>query len=120
MGCETYCAAWAGAFGVDFSANGSSDSVQSYEYVGRAPRAFVGWTEKIGEPGGYTELAYQGLLDAEYAEALQHLFIDWMDGYPLSACMNDYSLTATYLEPFYFQNAASWKISGCYDLERGD
>ena len=117
--CDTYTPGWAGAFGVDFSANGSLDSAANYAAVGRSQRAFVGWTKKIGVPGG-NDLFFGGLLDAEYAQALGYLFGDWMAGYPLNYCMSQFSSSALNSEPTYFQNQDSWKISGCYDLERND
>jgi hypothetical protein len=117
--CDTYTPGWSSAFGVDFSANGSSDSAADYVGAGRSQRAFVGWTKKIGIPGG-NDLLFGGLLDAEYAQALGYLFGDWMDGYPLDYCMGQFSSSALASEPTYFQNADSWQISGCYDLERND
>jgi Bacterial Ig domain/Bacterial TSP3 repeat len=117
--CDTYSPGWSSAFGVDFSANGSSDSAADYVDAGRSQRAFVGWTKKIGIPGG-NDLLFGGLLDAEYAQALGYLFGDWMDGYPLDYCMGQFSSSALASEPTYFQNADSWQISGCYDLERDD
>ena len=120
-GCETYSPDWAGAFGVDFTANGSSDSFEDYDYVGLAPRAFVGWTKKIGVPGD-NDVFYEGILDADYGDALAYMFGDWMAGYPIYQCVGDFSTQALYLVPlpYLFQNVDSWKISGCYDLERGD
>jgi hypothetical protein len=117
--CETYDHNWAGAFGIDFSANGSSDSVDDYEYVGRIPRAFVGWSKEIGVPGD-NDLFWEGLLDAEYGDALNALFNYWMAGYPLYVCMSEFSSNALDFQPSLFQNADSWKISGCYNLRRGD
>jgi len=64
-----------------FFCHGSSDSAADYAYVGRPQRAFVGWTKKIGVPGG-NDLFFGGLLDAEYAQALGMLFGSWMEGYP--------------------------------------
>jgi hypothetical protein len=120
-GCETYSAEWADAFGVDFSASGSSDSVGDYEYVGRTPQAFVGWTKTIGVPGN-NDLFWEGILDADYGDALAYMFQDWMAGYPIYQCVGDFSTQALYLVPlpYLFQNVDSWQISGCYDLERGD
>jgi len=117
--CDTYTFGWAGAFGVEFSANGSSDSAVDYAYVGRPQRAFVGWTKKIGVPAG-ADAFYGGLLSAEYAQALGYLFGDWMAGYPLDYCMSQFSSSALNSEPSYFQNQDSWRISGCHDLERND
>ena len=117
--CDSYTPGWAGAFGADFSANGSSDSAADYAYVGRPQRAFVGWTKKIGVPGG-NDLFFGGLLDAEYAQALGMLFGSWMEGYPLDYCMNQFTTTALNAEPYYFQNAYAWKISGCHDLTKDD
>ena len=117
--CQTYSSGWAGAFGVDFSANGNSDSTADYEDVGRQPRAFVGWTKKIGVPGG-NDLFFDGLLDAEYGEAWGTMFNDWMAGYPLDYCMSQFSSSALNSEPILFLHADSWQISGCYDLQRGD
>jgi Bacterial Ig domain len=119
--CETYDRNWAGAFGIDFSANGSSDSVDDYQYYGLAPRAFVGWTKEIGVPGG-NDLFWEGILDADYGDALAYMFQDWMAGYPIYQCVGDFSTQALYLVPLpsLFQNLDSWQISGCVDLRRGD
>lgn len=119
-GCETYSQAWANAFGIDFYANGSSVPVSFYNYAYLMPQAFVGWTKKIGVPSAYQDLAAGGLIDAEYGEALGNLFADWMSGYPICNCMQDFSDTALGEDPFHFVNADSWRISGCYDLTRGD
>jgi Bacterial Ig domain/Bacterial TSP3 repeat len=115
--CNTYSPGWSGAFGVDFSANGSSDSAADYADVGRTSRAFVGWTKVIGIPGG-NDLLYGGQLDEEYGEAWGTMFNYWMAGYPLNYCMSQFSSTALSEEPFLFLNADSWQISGCYDLQR--
>jgi hypothetical protein len=115
--CDTYTWDWASAFGVEFSATSSTDSVYDYAYVDRPQRAFVGWDKKIGVPGATD---FSGLLHAEYAQALGYLFGDWMAGYPLNYCMNAFTTSALNSEPYYFQQAYAWKISGCYDLQRTD
>lgn len=117
--CNTYSPGWAGAFGVDFSANGSPNSTADYTAVGRTPRAFVGWTKVIGIPGG-NDLFYEGELDAEYGQAWGYMFSDWMAGYPLNYCMSQFSSSALGSEPILFENADAWEISGCVDLERGE
>jgi hypothetical protein len=113
--CQTYSPGWAGAFGVEFSANGSPYSSSDYDSVGRTKRAFVGWTKKIGVPGSFD---FEGLLDAEYGLAWGEMFSYWMAGYPLDYCMSQFSSTALSEESFLFLNADSWQISGCYDLQR--
>ena len=115
--CQTYSPSWAGAFGVEFSANGSPYSSADYDAVGRSKRAFVGWTKKIGVPGGFDP---GGLLNAEYGVAWGQMFSYWMAGYPLNYCMSQFSSTALNEESLSFINADSWSISGCYDLQRGD
>ena len=112
--CESYNSDWANVFGIDFSANGSSDSVADYQYAGRAPRAFVGWTKVILVPGVGD---VSGLAHAEYAGALQNLFGYWMDGYPLYFCVGQFADAAI---PDGFDGIESWQISGCVDLERGE
>ena len=120
-GCETYSEDWAHAFGFDFYPNGSSDSVADYEYVGRMPQTFVGWTQKIGVPGA-NDVVWEGILDADYGDALAYMFQDWMAGYPIYQCVDDFQHTSALFGavPYLFQNVDSWKISGCYDLEKGD
>jgi hypothetical protein len=120
-GCQTYSFMWASAFGIDYSAGGSSDLVSDYDAAGRQPRAFVGWTKLIGVPGN-NDLAYEGILDADYGDALGVMCGEWMEGYPIYQCVGDYSTQALYLVPlqYLFQNVDSWQISGCYDLQRGD
>ncbi|MGH7976029.1 MAG: Ig-like domain-containing protein, partial [Limisphaerales bacterium] len=120
-GCQTYSYIWASAFGIDYSANNSSDLVSDYTLAGRQPRAFVGWTKEIGVPG-YNDIPYEGMLDADYGEALGVMFQEWMAGYPIYQCVEDFSDQALLLVPLphLFENVDSWKISGCYDLERGD
>jgi len=77
----------------------------------------VGWTKKIGVPGGFDP---GGLLNAEYGVAWGQMFSYWMAGYPLDYCMSQFSSTALGEESFLFLNADSWQISGCHDLQRGD
>ena len=115
--CDNYTADWAGAFGVEFSASSSSDSAADYAAVGRPQRAFVAWDKKIGVPAA-TDVS--GLLHAEYAQALGQLFGSWMEGYPLDYCMNQFTTSALNAEPYYFQYAYAWKISGCHDLTKDD
>jgi hypothetical protein len=112
--CQTYDLMWANVFGIDFSANGSLNTVADYEDVGRPPRAFVGWTQTVFLP---TVGDSSGLAHAQYAEALGYLFGYWMDGYPLDYCLDQFTTDALSND---FTGAASWKISGCIDLERGD
>jgi hypothetical protein len=113
-GCETYSSGWAGAFGVPFSANGTTDFVADYQFVGRTPRAFVGWTAEAIIPSGGD---ITGFKHAQYGEALGYLFYDWMSGFPLYLCLEDFADVAT---GDGFTDQDKWKISGCVDLTRGD
>jgi hypothetical protein len=117
--CDTYTPGWSSAFGVDFSANGTPNSAADYANVGRPTCAFVGWTKKIGIPGG-NDIAFEGVLDAQYGNAWGAAFAYWMAGYPLDFCMNEFSLTALTYQPILFTHADSWQISGCHDMEKGD
>ncbi|MGH7976167.1 MAG: Ig-like domain-containing protein [Limisphaerales bacterium] len=112
--CESYNSDWAHVFGVDFSPGGSVNSVADYQYVGRQPRAYVGWTKLIDVP---TVGDFSGLQHAQYANALGYLFGYWMDGYPLYYCVGQFAGQAV---SYGFTGMDSWQISGCVDLERGD
>jgi catechol 2,3-dioxygenase len=115
MGCETYEQTWANAFGVTFSANGTADSTASYVNVGRQPNAFVGWTKLIFLPGGADVTGYY---HTEYANVVGTLFGDWMAGYSLNSCMDDFNATASLYGFTGSDGADAWKISGCYDLQK--
>jgi hypothetical protein len=110
--CETYDSLWANVFGVDFSAGGSPYTTADYDDAGRPPRAFVGWTQLVYLP---TSGDFSGLKHAQYAEAIGYLFGYWMDGYPLYYCLDQFTTDALSND---FTGAASWKISGCVDLQR--
>jgi hypothetical protein len=113
-GCETYTALWAGAFGVDFSSETSTNIVLEYQFTGRMPRAFVGWTQQNLVPN---EADVSGLTHSQFGQALGALWSDWMSYYPLDVCVDDFSDTAI---GYGFTGQDSWRISGCTDLHRGD
>jgi len=115
LGCETYQPTWANAFGITFSENGTADSTASYENVGRQPNAFVGWTKLVFLPsaGDFT-----GLQHSEYGNVVATLFGDWMAGYSLNTCMDDFNASASSYGFTGSNGADSWKISGCYDLQK--
>jgi Bacterial Ig domain len=115
LGCETYQPTWANAFGVTFSANGTTDSSASYENVGRQPNAFVGWTKLVFLPSAND---FSGLEHSEYENVVATLFGDWMAGYPLNSCMDDFNATASSYGFTGSNGADSWQISGCYDLQK--
>jgi hypothetical protein len=115
--CETYSSDWAGAFGIDFSANGSSLTAADYANAGRQPRAFVGWTKQIFLP---TSGDSSGLAHAQYASALQALFGNWMEGYPLDYCMDQFNAVADSYGFTGANGADSWKISGCIETQRNE
>ena len=111
-GCETYDSLWANVFGIDFSAGGSPYTAADYDAVGRPERAFVGWTQLVFLP---TASDFSGLAHAQYAEALGYLSGYWMAGYPLDYCLDQFTTDALGNN---FTGAASWKISGCIDLQK--
>ncbi len=113
-GCETYGDLWCKTFGVDFSQGGSTNTVLDYEFAGRYPQAFVGWTNQNTAPSGGD---YSGLYHAEFENALAALWGDWMAGIPLNLCLDDFSQEATVTYSFPGQD--SYCISGCIDLQRG-
>jgi len=115
--CHTYSQDWCKAFGVDFDPNGSVTSTALAGLVGRNKQAFVGWPINI-QPAAYDPT---GLIYAQYSTGLSILTSEWMAGYPLYQCMQDfgdYMSTALGFTGFSGQN--QWKISGCFDLRRGD
>jgi len=115
-GCETYASWWAGVFGIPFSASGSTNVVLDYQYTGRMPRAFVGWTNNVDVP---TALDFGGSAHALYGQALAELFSKWMAEYPLEYCLDFYQAQMdSYSFPNNFQGQDSWLISGCVDLTR--
>ena len=110
-GCETYGAEWANAFGIDFSASGSTNNVTAYLTQGRQSQAFVGWTKGVEVPSGFASTG----LHQEYAEGLAYLFAGWMEGFPLNVCLSDY---AEKMDEHNFDDHDSYRISGAYDLFR--
>jgi hypothetical protein len=102
-GCHSYSFEWATAFGTRYSSAGGSETVDSYQISGRAPRAFVGWdTEVVSASGANgTGLGFAALMD------------DWMGGLTIEQCMNSFGANTT-----GWLGAWSWKISGCTDLRR--
>jgi hypothetical protein len=113
-GCQTYSSAWSQTFGVDYSATNSTDTALAYQYTGRSPRAFVGWTNLTEVP---SILDYNGGLHAQFGVALAELFSNWMAGAPLDFCLDMFADTAT---SYGFSGHDSWCISGCCDLRRYD
>jgi hypothetical protein len=112
-GCQTYDDIWSRTFGIDYSEGGSTNSVLAYEYAGRSPRAFVGWTNENKVPSG---LDITGVGHAEFGNALAELFSHWMGGDPLEFCLIAFDVTAL---DYGFTGQDSWAISGCPDLQRG-
>jgi hypothetical protein len=115
-GCKTYEAGWANAFGIDYSAAGSTNIVFEYLLTGRPPQAFVGWQGNVVVPTP-ADAALGWLKHAEYSQALAELFSRWMSYYPLEFCLDFYADTAI---GYGFSEADTWKISGCTDLQRHD
>lgn len=111
-GCETYSSLWSGAFGIPFSSEGSTNFVLDYQFTGRMPRAFVGWTNTVELPFG---LDVGGAAHTAYGEALGQLFSKWMAGYPLEYCLDFFADKA---DEHDFDGHDSWRISGCVDLTR--
>lgn len=112
-GCETFSTLWAGAWGIESTPGAYSE----YSYIGRVPRAFVGWTKEVGVPSQLKDFVFDGVLDEEYGNCLGSMFLAWMEGFPLDQCISIFSYDATTTEPLYFINQDSWEISGCVDLE---
>lgn len=112
-GCETYGSDWATSFGIDFSPSGSTNIVLEYQFVGRKPQAFVGWTAE----GEVPDFDTTGLAHAQFGQAQAELFSRWMGGFPLDLCLEFFGETAV---GFGFQGQDKWKISGCADLKRHD
>jgi hypothetical protein len=112
-GCETYGSFWAGAFGIDFASAGSSNTTLDYQFTGRMPRAFVGWTGQ----GEVPDNDFTGGAHAGYGEALAELFGYWMAGFPLDFCVDAFADKAL---ANGFDGQDTWKISGCPDLQRRD
>ena len=113
-GCETYGPLWAGAFGIDFSDATSTNSILDYQFTGRVPRAFVGWTKENLVPNGAD---IGGLVHGQFGEALAELWSNWMAGAPLDICLDAFSDSAM---SDGFDGQDSYRISGCYDLRRSD
>ncbi len=111
-GCETYSSFWAGVFAVPFSPNGSTNISLDYQFTGRMPRAFVGWTNTVEVPFDFDPT---GLYHARYGLVLDELFSKWMAGYPLDFCIDSLAEQAAYYD---FDGYDSWRISGCIDLHR--
>ena len=115
-GCQTDGDQWARSFGVTYDPVGTTNYVPYYQYVGRSPRAFVGWTKENEAPGGW-DVTLGGYAHAEFGTALGALWSDWMNGFPLITCLGDFADSATNNG---FVGQDSWHISGCVDLQRGD
>lgn len=113
-GCEAYSPLWAGAFGIPFSSETSTNIVLEYQYSGRTPRAFVAFTNTVLIPNAVDVF---GQTHTEFGLALGRLWSDWMAYYPLEFCIDDFEITAM---NYGFDGHDSWKISGCIDLRRGD
>ena len=111
-GCETYDAGWVNAFGIDYSMLGSTNIVLEYQFFGREPRAFVGWTAQIDVPRFAISVVH-----AQYALALSELFSKWMGGFPLDFCVDSFADSAI---GYGFSLQDKWMISGCLDLRRND
>jgi hypothetical protein len=110
-GCKMYSAAWANAFGFDYSANGTPNDVVAYRRQGRQPQAFVAWTKDIEVPRFASVSAHQN-----YALALAYLTSMWMEGFSIESCLLQYQ----------FQQAANgngghenWRVSGSSGFYRG-
>lgn len=112
--CQAYSPPWAGVFGIPFTSETTTNTVLEYQYTGRTPRSFVGWTEEVKLPNA---LDFSGLLHAQFAEAMAKLWSDWMAYYPLEFCLDDFETTAM---DYGFTGHDSWRISGCVDLTRGN
>jgi hypothetical protein len=118
-GCQTDGDQWSRSFGIDYDPPGTTNYVAWYKTVGRIPRAFVGWTKQNEVPN---------CADAEcvghqhFGNALGALWGDWMSGFPLQACMEDFAAIATNSFGPYsgYTGQDSWHISGCVDLQRGE
>lgn len=113
-GCTTYSSDWADAFGIDFTPGGSASVVLEYQFLGRSPQAFVGWTAEVVVPGSFDPT---GLSHTKYSLALAELFSRWMGGFPLDICLDFFGDSAT---GNGFTDQDKWKISGCVDLQRND
>ena len=113
-GCETYTATWSRAFGIPFSPQGSTNSVLEYQFTGRAPRAFVGWTAEVDLPRSPD---VSGVAHAEFSLALAYFSSYWMSGAPLNYCVDAFANVAV---DYDFEDQDKWKISGCPDMRRSD
>lgn len=115
-GCKTYSDGWVNAFGIDYSPGGSTNIVLEYQFTGRTPQAFVGWSEDVEIPTAL-DAGLGWLKHAEYSQALAEMFSQWMSNYPLEFCLDSFADTAI---GYGFTGADKWKISGCTDLQRQD
>lgn len=114
-GCNSYSLYWARAFGIDFAKGGEPVSISEYTSVCREPRAYVGWEEKITVPSALGMLWFDK--HAEYGEALQLLWVNWMADEPISVCIEEFVQKA--LEEG-FSGMDSYKISGCHNLRKSN
>lgn len=109
-GCETYSAAFANAFGVDFE----TSSTFVYNLLGRTPRAFVGWTTQIKAPGVF--LGIDAGLHVKYAEALATMNSYWMSGADLQTSLIEFADKAQ--ANGFGTEVWDFEIAGCEDLVR--
>ncbi len=114
-GCQTDSSQWSQSFGIDYDQVGTTNYVPWFQASGRTPRAFVGWMKENKAPGAW-DIALGGVAHAEFGSALGSLWSDWMNGFPLEACLGDFADSATNNN---FTGQDSWHISGCVDLQRG-
>ena len=114
--CESYSKAWANAFGVLFSPDGSLSRVADYTRLHIDPNAFVAWTVEIPSPATATDSRSLGA-------CLDVLHEEWMLGVPLNLCMKDYTTALVNSGPPQNMTTAAgiplvklYRISGCRDL----
>jgi hypothetical protein len=110
--CEAYSQEWCGAFGIDFSPLGSTDTVLSYQIQKRTPQAFVAWPVEIEVPLDRKE-------DHDtYEVAWSQFFELWMDNDDISTGLKAYRLA---LNGFGWGSGhAKYRISGAKNLRRND
>ena len=113
-GCQTDGDLWPRSFGIDYDPPGTTNYVPWYQATGRSPRAFIGWTKENYAPGAGD---FTGLAHAEFGDALGALWSDWMRGFPLNLCIEDFTNSAIQNG---FAGQDSYHISGCVDLQRGE
>ena len=113
-GCQTDGDLWPRSFGIDYDPPGTTNYVPWYQATGRSPRAFIGWTKENYAPGAGD---VTGLAHAEFGDASGALWSDWMRGFPLNLCIEDFTNSAIQNG---FAGQDSHHISGCVDLKRGE